>query len=159
MKAHGGRIQAESNGPRLGARFTFTLPTVGKSGMAYLPLAFRPLIAAGARGIRGRRAGLSETVPGKRSFFNHHFIDGVFLLGRGYVILDALPIRSYVDQAIELGQPVSPKTVWIWSRENELLMLWALINQVNARLLWGEADLNNYIGAIQLFLDGPELET
>ena len=28
VEAHGGRIQAESGGPGLGARFTFTLPTV-----------------------------------------------------------------------------------------------------------------------------------
>ena len=89
---------------------------------------------------------LSETEPGKRSFFNHHFIDGVFLLGRGYVTLDALPFESFVVQAIEMGLSVSPKAMWIWSRENELLMLWALINQINAFLLWGEADLNSYIG-------------
>ena len=29
VEAHGGRISAESEGPGLGARFTFTLPTVG----------------------------------------------------------------------------------------------------------------------------------
>ncbi len=32
VEAHGGRIWAESDGPGLGARFTFTLPTVGESG-------------------------------------------------------------------------------------------------------------------------------
>ena len=32
MEAHGGRIWAESDGPGLGARFTFTLPTVEKAG-------------------------------------------------------------------------------------------------------------------------------
>ena len=32
VEAHGGRIRAESGGPGLGARFTFTLPTVGKAG-------------------------------------------------------------------------------------------------------------------------------
>ena len=32
VEAHGGRIRAESDGPGLGARFTFTLPTVGESG-------------------------------------------------------------------------------------------------------------------------------
>ncbi len=30
VEAHGGRIRAESDGPGLGARFTFTLPTVGE---------------------------------------------------------------------------------------------------------------------------------
>ena len=32
VEAHGGRIQAESDGPGLGARFTFTLPTLKESG-------------------------------------------------------------------------------------------------------------------------------
>ena len=32
VEAHGGRIRAESKGPGLGARFTFTLPTVEDSG-------------------------------------------------------------------------------------------------------------------------------
>lgn len=32
VEAHGGRIWAESDGPMLGARFTFTLPTVEKAG-------------------------------------------------------------------------------------------------------------------------------
>ena len=32
VEAHGGRIRAESDGPGLGARFTFTLPTVDTSG-------------------------------------------------------------------------------------------------------------------------------
>ena len=32
VEAHGGRIRAESDGPGLGAHFTFTLPTVGEVG-------------------------------------------------------------------------------------------------------------------------------
>ena len=32
MEAHGGRIRAESDGPNLVARFTFTLTTVGETG-------------------------------------------------------------------------------------------------------------------------------
>ena len=34
VEAHGGRIWAESAGPSLGTRFTFTLPTVGEAGSA-----------------------------------------------------------------------------------------------------------------------------
>ena len=33
VEAHGGRIWAESDGPGLGARFTFTLPTVGEAAI------------------------------------------------------------------------------------------------------------------------------
>ena len=36
VEAHGGRIWAESDGPGLGARFTFTLPTVEAAGSATL---------------------------------------------------------------------------------------------------------------------------
>ena len=32
MEAHGGRIWAESEGPGMGARFTFTIPSVEESG-------------------------------------------------------------------------------------------------------------------------------
>ena len=32
VEAHGGRIWAESEGPGMGARFTFTIPTVGETG-------------------------------------------------------------------------------------------------------------------------------
>ena len=34
VEAHGGRIWAESDGPGLGARFTFTLPTVEEAGIS-----------------------------------------------------------------------------------------------------------------------------
>ena len=33
MEAHGGRIWAESDGPGLGARFTFTVPAVDGEGV------------------------------------------------------------------------------------------------------------------------------
>ena len=97
---------------------------------------------------------LRDAEPGRRFFFNHHFVDGVFLLGRGYVTLDALPFESQVNYAIESGLKVSPRAVWVWSREEELLMLWVLINQINAYLLWGEADLTSYIGEVGMFIDG-----
>ena len=96
---------------------------------------------------------LRDTEPGRRSFFKHNFVDGVFLLGRGFVTLDALPFESQVSDAIESGLKVSPRAVWVWSREEELLMLWALINQINAYLLWGEADLTSYVGDVGMFID------
>ena len=44
VEAHGGRIRAESEGPGLGASFTFTLPTVGEgdSGTSNAPRPLRP---------------------------------------------------------------------------------------------------------------------
>ncbi len=51
VEAHGGRIWGESDGPGLGARFTFTLPT---SGTADIPVHRQPLTSIG-------RAPSSET--------------------------------------------------------------------------------------------------
>ena len=57
VEAHGGRIRAESDGPGLGARFTFTLPGVGeiRSGTAGSgpPLSTRP--SRRGRGGTGQR--------------------------------------------------------------------------------------------------------
>ena len=50
VEAHGGRIRAESGGPGLGARFTFTLPVAGEAGAG----APDPGTASGA--ARGRPA-------------------------------------------------------------------------------------------------------
>ena len=53
VEAHGGRIWAESDGPGLGARFTFTLPSVEETGSgasAALPAVQRP---SGSRRRRG----------------------------------------------------------------------------------------------------------
>ena len=48
MEAHGGRIWAESDGPGLGARFTFTLPTVEQAGYV-TPAASTPPPARSSR--------------------------------------------------------------------------------------------------------------
>ena len=99
---------------------------------------------------------LAETKPSERSFFNHHFIDGVFVLGRGFVTLDSLPFESVVDWAINQELKVSPRAMWVYSEEQELIMLWALINQINAHLLWGEEDLNSYLAEMPLLIAGVE---
>ena len=48
VEAHGGRIRAESDGPGLGARFTFTLPTVEEAGRG--PAVSAPSHRRGQRG-------------------------------------------------------------------------------------------------------------
>ena len=54
VEAHGGRIWAESDGPGLGARFTFTLPTVGdtRNDASALALATPSQLEAGESGVR-----------------------------------------------------------------------------------------------------------
>ena len=50
VEAHGGRIRAESDGPGLGARFTFTLPAVEGSGYAAPAEAAQPSTRQGRSG-------------------------------------------------------------------------------------------------------------
>ena len=52
VEAHGGRIRAESDGPGLGARFTFTIPTVEETG------------SGGGTGGRGAGPGGGRRSPG-----------------------------------------------------------------------------------------------
>ena len=49
VEAHGGRIWAESEGPGLGARFTFTLPTVEQAGYVSPAASSRPPTRASRR--------------------------------------------------------------------------------------------------------------
>ena len=49
VEAHGGRIWAESEGPGMGARFTFTIPTVEETGSG-TAIGLPPLSAPAARG-------------------------------------------------------------------------------------------------------------
>lgn len=99
---------------------------------------------------------LRNTDPSKRFFFNHAFLDGVFVLGRGFITVDASPFESPIARAVEMGLNVSPNEVWVSGKTQELLILWAYINQINAYLLWSEDNLNSYIGEVQLFVDGPD---
>ena len=104
-----------------------------------------------------RIQGLQETPPDERKFFDHHFIDGVFILGRGFVLVDAFPIESQIARAIRLGHKVSPNTVWTWSDGQELIVLWALLNEINQLLVSTEYDLLPYIGDINFILEGEEV--
>ena len=65
VEAHGGRIWAESDGPGLGARFTFTLPTVGETAASrrgrYSPVSGRFLLD-----WTGRRSGSGPGPGGGR---------------------------------------------------------------------------------------------
>ena len=96
---------------------------------------------------------LKAADPRGRSFFNHSFIDGVFVLGRGFVFVDTLPFHSQIAAAIEKGLAISPNEMWVFGKDHELLMLWAALNEINSFLLWSEHDLASYIGTIGFYLD------
>ena len=85
----------------------------------------------------------------KRSFFDHHFIDGVFVLDTGYVAVDSLPTRSPL-----VGSQHAHETnlIWQYSDRDELRMLWLVINCLNQMLFWTELDHLSYLGPWQGFM-------
>ena len=96
---------------------------------------------------------LQNREPHSRRSIRHHFIDGVFILGRGFLHLDALPFDSQIGLAIQGGHDVSPKSLWVLSKEKELLALWVCLNRINDLLQWAEADLLSYPGDFTLELE------
>ena len=95
---------------------------------------------------------LKETGPEERAFFAHLFIDGVFILGKGYAYVDALPWQSRLLSAIREGQHVPQGTIWGYSEQNELPVLWALINMLSEIYLWNNFNMEDYLGEIGEFL-------
>ncbi len=101
---------------------------------------------------------LSETAPENRSFFKHQFIDAIFVLGKGFVVVDALPFESWIARAVQRGENALSSSISYYGEKQELILLWALVNQVNVKLSWGEEDLNRYIGAIRFMLEDEDDE-
>ena len=75
MEAHGGSIRAGSDGPGLGARFTFTIPTVEGAGYVSPAASTPPLAAAGggagAGPGGGRRSPGPPACPGRPGAVGH----------------------------------------------------------------------------------------
>lgn len=89
---------------------------------------------------------LRNTPAERRNYFNHFFIDGIFVLGRGYVCLDVLPFESVLQSTVQTGDTVSTEYIWIYEKENELPLLWILINELSERYLWNNISLVEYLG-------------
>ncbi len=83
---------------------------------------------------------LKETDPADRYFFPNLFLDGIFVLNKGYVSIDASPCQSP-----SMERPEVPKDhIWILGEDGELENLWALVNIVSEKLLWNYIDLGDY---------------
>ena len=94
--------------------------------------------------------GLRTCNPEGRQFFNHQFLDGIFILGKGFVVVDALPFESHVAQAIQMGLEVLPGEIWIRGSERELEWLWIIISTLNEKLLWSNFEMAHYLGMLRL---------
>ena len=95
---------------------------------------------------------LRKTDGDNRGFFNHLFIDGVFVLGRGFVCLDSLPHQSWLQITHGWGHSVSIEHVWVSNDNSELIYLWLLINILSEKLLWNNIELGRYLGFSKIFL-------
>ena len=87
-----------------------------------------------------------------RQFFDHQFIDGIFILGKGFVVVDALPFESQVARAIQMGLEVLPSGIWIRGSERELEWLWIIISTLNEKLLWSNFEMARYLGMVRFSL-------
>ena len=90
---------------------------------------------------------LRNTSGENREYFDNLFIDGVFVLGKGYPVhLDVLPFQS-VLRSLELeGETIPTASVWIYGREDELPILWLLVNELSEKYIWNNLDLFGYLG-------------
>ncbi len=88
---------------------------------------------------------LQETSPENRGFFDHVFIDGIFVLGKGFVTVDALPFESQIARAIQQGLDVQPSSIWVQGLGRELEMLWVSISTLNEKYLWNNFDVSTYL--------------
>ena len=94
-----------------------------------------------------RKANLAD-----RQFFNHKFIDGIFVLGKGFVLIDSLSLKSSIHSAIKQGLPVTPNEIWIHSSDRELELLWAIVDELNEKLFWSDFDMIGYLREVELNL-------
>lgn len=83
---------------------------------------------------------LAETKPEERSFFPQKFLDGIFVLNKGYVCVDSMPFQSP-----SIGHDVPKDHIWIYGEDGELEYFWAAVNLASEKLFWNDLDLGAYL--------------
>ena len=96
--------------------------------------------------------GLKGVDGDSRDYFDHLFIDGVFILGRGFVCLDSLPFESRLQAARRTGISINADHIWVHGEDNELIFLWILINVLSEKYHWNNIELGEYLGIINFGL-------
>ena len=91
---------------------------------------------------------LRRTDPQERGWFNNLFLDGVFILGKGCILVDALPSRSPLTVPIAEGVNVTLDHIWLQG-EDELALLWAIINGLSEQMMWCSFDMGEYVGMVE----------
>lgn len=89
---------------------------------------------------------LKKTPGQDREYFGNLFIDGVFVLGKGYVHLDVLPFQSVLASAQLEEETISTAHIWVSGEQHELPVLWILVNELSEKYIWNDIDLTRYLG-------------
>ncbi len=92
--------------------------------------------------------GLTQAEAKHMPFFPHLFLDGVFVLNKGYVHLDAMPWVS----AREQNPDIPTDHIWVYRENHELEVLWAAINMISEKLLWNRFEVGEYLGNFNRFI-------
>lgn len=95
---------------------------------------------------------LRTTNPEDRQYFNHSFVDGIFVLGKGFALVDALPSQSLIARAMQQGLDVPSTEIWIYGSARELESLWITISALNEKLLWNTFNMSPYLGMVEFKL-------
>ena len=89
---------------------------------------------------------LRSTDGSRREYFNHLFVDGVFVLGKGFVCLDSLPFESRLQAASRHNRPMTRDHIWVYATDSELILLWMLINVLGENYHWNSIEFGSYLG-------------
>ena len=90
---------------------------------------------------------LVATPPMERARYDNRSIDGVFILGKGYALLDASPLHYGIEE-----KEANPDHVWNCGEANNLMMLWVYLSEINKVLAWNQFQLTDYMPSIDGFL-------
>ena len=95
---------------------------------------------------------LVATPPRDRHNYDNPSIDGVFILNKGYALLDSTPFQHGIDM-----KEADPTCIWSRSEADTLMMLWIYVNEINTRLAWNLFSLADYLPPLGIFLtDGTD---
>ena len=101
---------------------------------------------------------LANASLGDRSGRNHKFVDGIFVLNRGFVVIDSMAHAIQADGVFDRSAPPSQVPIAYYGFSQELYLLWLLINAAITLRLGGEDILIDYVEAIDIFFDPEDID-
>ena len=103
------------------------------------------------RGISAKKEyGLEELVQTpweKRRFAFHSFLDGIFVLNKGYILAECMPFGRPTSY-----QEVPADHVWFMSDCAELEVMWMALTMASEGLHWSELDVTKYSSSHKLII-------